>query len=334
MASLIGSILRNASLKEGDKLNILTFPTHERYQSAMANCNANFYLYRGPGIKDWNSTYAPLPANYTLLTPQDEPALDVDIDIVLSQNKFGQFPMAHFFANKYHCPLVSLEHTLPYKDWAPQQIQELNNMKGDANVFISEYSAQAWGYQLLESVIIHHGVDTEVFKPSTTKREPHLLSVVNDWINRDWCCGYKIWEQVSRERKVVVFGDTPGLSRPAKDVAELAGAYQSAQVFLNTSLISPVPTALLEAMSCGCAVVSTATCMIPEIIINGVNGFISNDPAELQSYCDILLKNPKLAEKLGKAARKTIEQKFSMDKFVQQWNGLFDYVSQNVFYKE
>lgn len=333
MPTLLGTIMRGATRKKGEPLNILTFPTHERYETGLAKTGHNFFAYRGKGIKDWDTTYAPLPANYTLLPPEKELPIDIDIDIVLSQNKFGQFPIANYFAKRYHAPLISLEHTLPFKGWSKEQVNELCQMRGDANVFISEYSIKQWGYNPFESVVIHHGVDTEVFKPKGFARKQQLLSVVNDWINRDWCCGFKIWKEITKDLPVQPVGKTPGLSQPAKDVNELVEFYNTSQVFLNTSLISPVPTALLEAMSCGCAIVTTATCMIPEIIINGVNGFASNNPAELKDFCKTLLDNPKLADKLGKAARKTIEQKFSMDKFVKEWDGLFTYIAENIYFK-
>ena len=100
--------------------------------------------------------------------------------------------------------------------------------------------------------------------------------------------------------------------------------YNSAKVFLNTSTISPVPTSLLEAMSCGSAVVSTATCMIPEIIENGVNGFISNDEEELKSYIKTLLEDDELRSKMGTAARETVLNNFSEEKFINNWNKTFD----------
>lgn len=336
MPSLIGSLLRQASRKPDEKLNILTFPTHERYETGLAKTGHNFFAYRGKDIKDWNTTFAPLPANYHLLNYEEEMSLDIDVDLVLSQNKFGQFNYAKQFSQKYNCPLISLEHTLPPTGMSDLK-EKFNKMKGHANVFISEYSVAQWGYALSQSVVIHHGIDTKLFHPTNTNKEirkPYLLSVVNDWINRDWCCGFKLWQEVSRGKQVCVVGDSPGLSKPANGVNELVRFYQDAPIFLNTSLISPVPTALLEAMSCGCAVVSTATCMIPEIINHGVNGFISNNPEELKEYCQILLDNPVLAARLGKMARMTIEQNFSMDKFVKSWNGLFNYLSSGTFIKE
>ena len=115
-----------------------------------------------------------------------------------------------------------------------------------------------------------------------------------------------------------------GLSQPAPSIEALVDEYNSAQIFLNTSTVSPVPTSLLEAMSCGCAVVTTATCMIPEIIVNGENGFMSNDEAELRGYIDQLLADEDLRKRLGVAARETVLTNFSEQDFIKNWNDTFD----------
>jgi glycosyltransferase involved in cell wall biosynthesis len=329
MATQLGSITRAATRRPDEPLNILTFPTHERYQSGLAKTNAVYYMVRSPHVKDWNATYAPLPANHILLNPSrgdKQVPPDVDFDLVLSQNKFGQFQIAEQFARKLHLPLVSLEHTLPVPSWSRAQLESLRGMRGDLNLFISEYSVGQWGWDPKDPTVrvIHHGIDTETFSPNDMMcdRKPHLLSVVNDWVNRDWCCGFKLWQEVSKDLPVCVVGATPGLSEPAKSVHDLVMKYRSSSVFLNTSLISPVPTALMEAMSCGCAVISTANCMIPSIIKNGINGFISNNPAELRAYCRRLLTDVDLAASMGAAARQTIIDRFSQEKFVANWDSL------------
>ena len=45
MLSPISSIIRAATRKSG-KLNILTFPTHERYETMLCKTGHNFYAYR------------------------------------------------------------------------------------------------------------------------------------------------------------------------------------------------------------------------------------------------------------------------------------------------
>jgi glycosyltransferase involved in cell wall biosynthesis len=327
MTCLVGSLTRAATRREGEKLNILTFPTHERYETGLCLTGHNFYAIRGPGIKDWHTRYAPLPKNYMLLNPSlgsKQIPPELDFDLILSQNKSGQFPGALDLAKQLHLPIISLEHTLPMKEWGPGVLQRVKKMRGNVNVFISEYSREKWGWTPDEAHVIHHGIDTELFKPFTPfqNRKPQVLSVVNDWINRDWCCGYNLWKEGTSGFNTVVLGDTPGLSQPAKDVKHLVMTYNESQVFVNTSLVSPIPTVLMEAMACGCAIVTTGNCMISQVVIDKYNGLIADTPSQIRSCVDRLLSNPKEAEKLGVAARQTILERFSMPKFVEAWNKL------------
>lgn len=319
MSSQTASIIRKSFGKK-DKYNILTFDTHERYQTQLAKSGHDFYSFRYDNCKTWNETYSPLPSNYYIL-PKNTVLHSIDIDFILSQSKFGQFQMAKYIQNVLRLPIISLEHTLPISNWPNQQLENFRQMNGDINIFISEYSMGQWNMQ---GRVIHHSVDSEIFKPIDCDKEDHILSVVNDYINRDYCCNFSGWQRITRGLKTRLVGDTPGLSKPARSVDELVQEYNTAQVFLNTSTVSPVPTALLEAMSCGCAVVSTSTCMIPEIIENGVNGFCSNDENQLREYIELLLHDKDLGKTLGAEARKTVIEKFSEQSFLDNWNNIFD----------
>ena len=330
MYNPITSLLRQATRTQNEPLNILTFCTHERYETGLAMTGHNFYAYRAEGIKDWTMDYAPIPDNYTLLDPrlkQNQIPNYVEFDLILSQNKFGQFQVAYPLAQQMQLPLVSLEHTLPMPQWSPQIREQLGNMRGKVNVFISEYSLGRWNWSAgySDTTVIHHMVDTDLFTPidPTHTRKSHILSVVNDWVNRDWCCNFKGWQRITKGLPVRVVGDTPGLSKPAPTIEALVNEYQQSLIFINTSTISPVPTALLEAMACGCACVSTATCMIPEVIQNGVNGIISNNEQELRSACEKLLKDPDWAAQLGRAAVETIRTKFNKERFISEWDEVF-----------
>lgn len=320
----VTNILHKATNTSG-RYNCLTYPTHERWQSGLSNVNTDFYMFQTEGVKPWNKKYGEIPSNHFLMSPK-QIYRHIDFDFILSQNKFGQFQISSNFARQLHLPIVSIEHTLPIKAWPKGVIEQRRQMRGDINVFISEYSCKEWGFNLddEDTEVIHHSIDSELFSPKNEQQEKsHVLSVVNDWINRDVECGFNIWRRVSAGLPVKVLGDTPGLSLPASSINELVSAYSSAAVFLNTSQVSPIPMSLLEAMSCGCAVVSTATCMIPEIIQNGVNGFLSNDEQELRGYVEDLLKDEKLREEVGKKARETVVRDFSPAVFTQKWNNVF-----------
>ena len=76
---------------------------------------------------------------------------------------------------------------------------------------------------------------------------------------------------------------------------------------------------MMEAMACGCAVVSLATCMIPEIITHGENGLLGSNAAELKDHMQRLLDNPEEARIMGEKARETIEGRFGLEQFVNNW---------------
>lgn len=328
MLTPVSSITRAATRDPNGPLNILTGPTHESYETNLCKTGHNFYALRGfENFKDWDSRYRPLPSNYILLNPalgMDQIPVGLDFDLVLSQHKFGQFQVLKQFADMLHLPLLSLEHTLPYPTWTEARLQSLKTMRGNVNVFISEFSRKGWGWNDDEADVIHHGVDTDIFsaKPMLVPKKAHALSVVNDWINRDWCCGYKIWEEATRGLPTKVLGATPGLSVAAKTVQELVYAYREAQLFVNTSLISPIPSVVLEAMSCGLPVVSTDTAMLPEVITDGVNGYLCKDAKEIRMRTEKLLADPEKCLEMGRQARATIVERFSATKFVENWDAI------------
>lgn len=330
-------ILREATRGENEPLNILCSATHESYETTLAKTGHNFFSMQLPMLpKKWDKVYRPVPPNYTLLDERRELGqipLYLDIDIILSQNKEDQYKVLVQMAQQLGIPLVTLEHTLPIPKWNDKEVASITKSRlGDINVYISEYSQQKW-FGESDSRVVRHAIDSELFKPDFEAQEPIILSVVNEWKSRDWCCNYSGWERIAAGLPTKVVGKNPGWTAPAKSVDELVRAYQTAGIFLNTSTISPVPTSLLEAMACGCAVVSTATCMIPEVIQSGVNGFISNDEKELKDYLQFLLTNPQKRRELGVCARNTILKDFSVDRFCNEWNKIFYEASNRVLIK-
>ncbi len=322
----IRSIMRKCNIPE--KLNILTFTAHERYEENLCKTGHNFYsLAIG---KTWDTDYAPVPENYHII---DSIPDYIDFDLILTHTSCDRLYHAHEIltgmtiseGNKSNIPILRHTHVLPdIRFDVPDQASTFCKYPSDKNSFISEYNMTQWNMSTETSAsVIEHGIDTSFWKPdSNIDRDNACLSVVNDWPNRDWCCGYNLWQQTVQDLPIKVFGKSPGLSKPASSTEHLREIYQSSRIFYNTSLHSPVPTVLLEAMACGCAIVSTANCMIPEIIENGKNGLISNYPQELRGFLQLLLKDEDLAKELGDNARKTIVEEYNIEKFVNSWNNL------------
>lgn len=318
MSTIIGSLARKATNHE--KLNIITFNAHERYQSLICKTNHNFYAFTSPEMMVWNETYNKIPDNYYLLEHNSLP-IDMDFDLVLCPARV-HFELMKSMCKSFHLPMLFLEVFVPNTGVHHNTVLQAKKIiHGDINVFINEYGRNVWGWneQDRDCFIIPHGIETERFSFGTEERVPRIVSAVNKWKERDWSHGYYLWEEVTTGLPRMPLGTNPGLSKPVEE-EELIQILQKSSIFINTTLSVPVPTALLEAMSCGCAVVTTATGDMPSFIKDGVNGFITNDKTEMRSRLELLLQDATLCRKLGEAARKTIEEEFSMNHFISNWN--------------
>lgn len=98
--------------------------------------------------------------------------------------------------------------------------------------------------------------------------------------------------------------------------AQFAGA----TMFVLPSYVEGMPMALLEAMSWGLPVIATAVGGVPEIITHDMNGLLiaPGDIAGLGAAILRLASDARLRQRLGEAARATIETRFSLDAAVER----------------
>jgi hypothetical protein len=323
---LLKSLIRQATREK--PLNIIVVgATHERYESNLCKTGHNFFCLKNG--KEWDSSYAPVPENYHII---NQIPYHQEFDLILVHTSDERINVAQDIQEYCNIPIIRHCHVLPDIRYnLDQQKYAFQSVKVDLTTFISEFNMNSWGYNKNNSRFINHGMDTDFWLDEQKERDNVLLSVVNYWSSRDWACGWELWKDVvsfnsSQQKPIRVAGKNPGLSEAATTLDELKDIYNKSSIFLNTSIHSPVPMSMMEAMACGCAIVSTATCMIPEIIQHGENGLISNNPNELKKYCQELLDNPSRARELGLNAQKTIKEKYNLNQFINKWNTVFEEV--------
>jgi glycosyltransferase involved in cell wall biosynthesis len=91
-------------------------------------------------------------------------------------------------------------------------------------------------------------------------------------------------------------------------------------IYMMSSMFEGLPVALLEAMALECGVIATAVGGIPEVIRNGHNGILvePGHPDRLADAASELLATPQAVKEYGIAARRTVEDQFSVRRMVRE----------------
>ena len=165
-------------------------------------------------------------------------------------------------------------------------------------------------------------------------------------------------QRLAPEARLVMVGETQGVAYGSpcpegewKDrfLAEIEGQYDPARLhftgkipydqFLQLLQLSAAHVyltypfvlswSLLEAMSCGCAVVGSATAPVQELIQDGHNGLLVDffKPEDLAAAIADLLSHRELAEQLGAAARATVHPRYSLEHCVPRQLALMNLVA-------
>ena len=188
-----------------------------------------------------------------------------------------------------------------------------------------------WGIPLEKVTFIPNGVDVEAFKPKG-KKEPMILFVGK--LTRRKGVEYLIRayaEVASEDFRLIIVGDGEERSRLERLVRmfnlqrkvtflgyvskeTLQALYTKARIFVLPSLAEGFPLTLLEAMSCGCAVVATKVSGLLDVV-NDDNGFLV-EPGSVDALAEklgLLMGDQKTTEYMGRRGRECVSRKYSWE---------------------
>jgi glycosyltransferase involved in cell wall biosynthesis len=109
---------------------------------------------------------------------------------------------------------------------------------------------------------------------------------------------------------------------------DVAGYLHAADLFILPSRFEGLSNSLLEAMACALPVISTRVGGSTDIIEHGRNGLLVDVDSVEQMLHAIayVFDDPRLAARLGKSARKTIEEHHDLstiaDRYVMLYKGM------------
>ena len=100
---------------------------------------------------------------------------------------------------------------------------------------------------------------------------------------------------------------------------------RSAAVFVLPSYAEGLPMSLLEAMAAGLPIVAAEVGGIPDVVTDGVNGFLftPGDTAVLERLLCRLMHDPELSRRIASAARETVRLRFGADRVIAQLEEIY-----------
>jgi len=214
------------------------------------------------------------------------------------------------------------------------------------HLHISQYSRKVFGHEGKPwAHVIYGGIDTEKFSPDpATRLENNVLFVgrlmphkgVNDLVNAVPAdmplelVGQPYHKEFYADLKKLAAGKQVTFRHDFTDM-ELVQAYRKCLCIVLPSVYrnlygeeSKVPEllgqTLLEGMACGQPAICTAVASMPEVVEDGVTGFVvpPNNPEALREKLVWLRGHPAEAAQMGQAARQRVLEKFTWPTVVQK----------------
>lgn len=166
-----------------------------------------------------------------------------------------------------------------------------------------------------------------------------ILTVAQSMKKRGNYCNFNVFLEATQNFPRFLFGpgnEDTGIDGGLLSYDDLKQVYRDYRVYFYTGTYPASYTLnFMEAMMTGIPIVAIGpkladigifnmqTYEVHKIIEHGVNGFISDDIAELRGNTDYLLAHPDEAKRLGEAGRETAIKLFGKDTIKAQWDSFF-----------
>ena len=217
-------------------------------------------------------------------------------------------PAREYYPDVFKAAALKLYNMKKLRDWRPfrgrlaavitvsafakKEIEECLDLKGE------------------KIVPIHHGVDHSLFKPSESPQEkPYLLTISHFQPKKNVFRLFSAYNRLPMGGKPSLIAVVPGYKK--KEVGrgirvirtpmaqeKLVELYQGAMFFLFPSLTESFGMPLVEAMACGCPVITSRGSACEEITANAALLVNPRSTEEIASAIETLIVDEKLREVL------------------------------------
>lgn len=302
---------------------LLVFNSHEAWVSQLAVLGYHLDIIvglKGQYKKTWDMQMRPIPANSRLVSLSDAIQSNTEYYCIVAHNitdlldvKVRPEPRLLVIHSTLEGRAVEEKSQVDPNEMK-QMLHKYIDLLGGHVVAVSMLKGKSWGFT---EDIVGFCVDPKDY-PAYHGNEARGLRICNFIKSRRGILLWDLHEQAFAGLDVRIVGHNPGLPgiSATRDWNHLKELLQSHRFYVHTAdpqLEDGYNLATVEAMAAGMPIIGNMHPGSP--VEHGVNGFLSDDPAELRKFAQMLLENRQLAVKMGEQARKTAMKKFSPANF-------------------
>lgn len=250
-----------------------------------------------------------------------------DFDCILFQNKdnyvYNQYSL--FSDKQLNLPKIYIEHDPPRehptntRHWVERET---------LLVHVTHYNKLMWaGNNNTEKRVIEHGVFVPDQLPATGSLDKGI-TVINNLRGRKRRLGCDIFLEARNRMSLDLIGMDSESLEGLGEVShhDLPSFICNYRYLFHPVRYTSLALAVCEAMAVGLPVVGLATTELPSVIENRRSGFLSNNLNELIPVMEELNRDWELAQKWGEVAKQIARERFSIERFVRDWNDVLNTV--------
>lgn len=306
------------------RLRILTWPVHFSYFNSLAHLDHEWLLPVKAGAPEGYGGRGQAAFPPSIQDVQAATVRDADLDLLLYQSTRNLAEDANEILSpaQRRLPRIYLEHNTPFPDpvASPHPFTDPQGLLAH----VTRYNRLMWDNGKTPARVIEHSVAID---PTISYRGTRTqgITVINSMPRRGRKVGLDLFLEARRHIPIQLAGfENDGLDGlgdiPYPRLHRLVADYR---FLFSPCRYTSLPLAVIEAMTIGMPVVALATTELPDVIQNGVHGYISNDLGVLIAGMRRLIDDPVHARELGANARDLATQRFGLDRFARDWNDAF-----------
>ncbi len=312
---------------QDDQKTLLVFNCHEPwvYQLRVLGYKLDVIIgLKGRYLRTWDEQMRPVPPRSRLITLSEALNSPTSYYCIITHNITDLMDIK----SRPEPRLIVLHTTLEGRqqeqpsDVDPQKVKQMLReylqLVGGHAVATSYFKGKSWA---VTEDVVPFGIDPDEYLPYSGEKACGLR-ICNFIGSRKKILLWDFHEKAFAGLPVRLIGHNPGVPgvRAAQDWGDLKQILRSHRFYIHTAdprFEAGHNMASLEAMAAGLPVLGNRHPSSP--VKHGVSGFLSDDPDQLRRYAQILLEDRDLAASMGRQARKTVVEQFSLQRFKESF---------------